>query len=340
MYVGPFGSLGHVGSVLLQFLSVMSDMSSMWLLLRRGIRRGVLTLTREREYGTTLGVLCGVAFLAQLLVLLTLGAQSVQGMLQSQLDLRLQVHEGASDQTVQEFLVALQAQPFTESVRFVTREEAYEQERQRNPELTNLLEDFEIDNPYPDTVAVTLKSLTDYDVFAEFTRQPAWKDTVDPAFLTQTTDQEQEVRQMLTLTRAGRMLAIGFLALTGAVLLFVLMELTRRRALLRSEEILVERLFGAREASMLVPFATEAGILLFLAVAISAALIAGLLAVAPSLIPALSGSGAFSALRMETSSLMWSVGPLVLLAEILAIPFLSMAGAYLGMRRKGDMMLG
>ncbi len=318
----------------------MSSSSSTWLLLKRGVRRGVLTLWREREYGTTLGVLCGVAFLAQLLVLLTLGAQSVQGMLQSQLDLRLQVHEGAADQQVQEFLVALQAQPFTEAVRFVTREEAYEQEKKRNPELTSLLEDFQIDNPYPDTVAVTLKSLTDYDAFADFTRQATWKDTVDPAFLTQTTDQEQEVRQMLTLTRAGRMLSIGFLALTGAVLLFVLMELTRRRALLRSEEILVERLFGAREASVLVPFATEAGLLLFLAVAISAALLAGLIAVGPSVLPSLSGSGAFAALRTETSSLVRSLGPLILIVEFLAIPFLAFAGAYLGMRRKREMMLG
>ena len=302
------------------------------LLLKRGIRRGALTLRRESGYATTLGVLAGVAFLTQLLLLGGIGVEGAHRLLESRLDLRLQVVDGAPDRQVQEFLVALQDQPFTASVSYVTREQAYERERARNPELTSFLEEFDIQNPFPDTIAVSLRSLGDYDAFAAFARDSRWTPVVDPGFLSQASGQEQEVRQMLRVTAAGQALLGAFLILVAAVLLFVLIELVRRRAMVRREEILVERLFGAPVLSILVPFATEAALLLAASLAASVGLLALILWAAPLVVPALAPGGPFEPVRAQAVQLLAEYAPTLLGVQLLLIPVLSFGGAWLGMR--------
>lgn len=296
------------------------------------MRRGVLTLLRERGYGATLLALFGVVLLMQLLLVTALGVRGVHNLLQSRLDLRLQVQETAADQSVQEFLVAVRQLPYVSQVTYITREQAYELERKRNPDLVAFLEQFKIQNPFPDTVAVSLKSLSDYDTFAQFSRQPQWRAVVDPRFLSQATDQEKEVHELLSLTDAGGALALFFLALIAGILLFVLIELVRRRALQRSEEIFVERLVGAQEFSVLVPFATEAALLLLGAAVLSALFAALLLLLLPSVIPALSPGGPFAALQAEMQRLLPFALPPLLIGELLFVPAISVLGAFLGMR--------
>ncbi len=300
--------------------------------LSRGIRRGWLLLRRGRGWWTTLGALTGVVLIIQLLWTIGLGAQGMHRLLESRLDLRLQVQATASDQEIQEFIIALKDQPGVREVLYITREQAYERERARSPDLIAFLEEFNIANPFPDTLAVTLKSLSEYDDFAAFVRQSAWATTVDPAFLSHATDQEKEVHQLLRLAGAATTVVAGFLVLAALVLLFVLMELIRRRALMRKEEILVERLVGAHSIFTLTPFITEATILLWAATALSMLLLGGFLFGLPILVPALASGGPFDVARQQVLPLLQTGLPVILVVEILAMPPLAAAGAYLGMR--------
>ena len=308
------------------------------LLIKRGIRRGLLTLRREREFGVTLGALFGVLLLCQMLLGVTIGIQGLHRLLRAQLDLRLTIQETATDQGVQEFISAMKGLPLVEQVTYVTKEQAYEREAARNPDLIGFLEEFKIQNPFPDTLAVTLRSLDDYDAFATYVRQEQWKETVDPSFLSQSTTQEKEVRQMLTLTETGRALSFGFLAVLALVMLFVLIELVRRRAMQRREELLVERLVGAPELSMLVPFATEAATLLFVSLVLSVLAMGVILWLLPYLLPVLA-TGSFAALHGQVVGLLWIWLPLIAIAEIVVLTALACAGAYLGVRRRKDMLI-
>lgn len=313
------------------------------ILLSRGVRRGLLTLSRERGWWATLVTLFGILLLLQLLVVAVIGVRGTHALLQSRLDLRLQIQETAADPDIQQFLVSARDLPYVSHVTYITKEQAYEQERTHSPDLVAFLEQFHIQNPFPDTVAVTLRNLKDYDTFATFAKQEQWRTVVDPRFLSQATDQEQEVHQMLRLTEAGGILIGFFLALIACVLLFILIELVRRRALIRREEIFVERLVGAHELSVLVPFATEAALLVMGAVVLSAAFVCGLLFILPLAIPALGPTGPFRELNAQLSSLLPLWLPLVFALELLAAPVLSFLGAYLGMRpqmRRGQLAVG
>ncbi len=302
------------------------------LLIKRGIRRGLATLIRERQYGVALLSLFGVLLLSQMLLLVLLGIQTLSGTLQSQLDLRLALRSGAAEQSVHNFIGALRAQPDVEEVTFVTKEQAYERERVQNPDLVSFLEKFSIKNPFPDTITVRLTSLERYNAFAAFVRQPAWKDTVDAGFLSQAATQQQSAHRMIGFVETARTLTLGFLAVLFFVLLFTVVELLRRRAIERRDELLVERLAGAPPLATLMPFITEAMVLLCVSLLFSIIGIWAMMHFLPGLVPSFQ-TGALSVLRFRTNEMLGLFVPLIVIGEMIVLGLLACAGAWLGVRK-------
>lgn len=301
------------------------------LILERGIRRGVLTLLRERSFLTTVAALTGILVIAQLLVVVVIGMQGLDQLIRQRADLRLEILDASADQRNREFFAAVQAQPQVESARYVTREQAYEEERRRDPDLIARIEQFHLENPFPDTIAVVLRRIDDYDAFSKFIQSAEWHDVVNPAFLSQATNQEQRIRELLGVTHAARVAAGLFLFLATVVLLFILMEVVRRRSLMRSEEVFIERLFGAGNVSVVVPFATESLALLGLSLLLSILFLLGVLALLPTLIPALQAGGAFDPLRQAAEPVLRHLLPATIGLEIIFAPLLGIMGAAFGL---------
>lgn len=301
-------------------------------IVRRGIIRGVLTLWRERQWMTALGALFGVFLLVQLLILVLTGLEGVQVVLKNRTDLRLEILEEATDNDIQTFLAELQQQPFVKDTVYITKEKAFEQTRVSDPQLIAFLEEFNMSNPFADSIGVTLGNLDNYDQFSGFIEQERWRNVVDPEFLSQITDQERQVHALLGVTSAVRSLTILILIITAAALVFIVTELVRRRAMARSDEVLVERLVGATPFSITLPFITEAVILLFIAIVLSTAIMLFIASLLPLYIPALAHEGILGPLRKEITPLMTTLLPSLLLIEMLMIPVLAGAGAWLGVR--------
>ncbi|PIR53648.1 hypothetical protein COU75_04960 [Candidatus Peregrinibacteria bacterium CG10_big_fil_rev_8_21_14_0_10_42_8] len=301
-------------------------------IVRRGIIRGALTLWRERQWMTALGALFGVFLLVQLLILVLTGLEGVQILLKNRTDLRLEILAEATDNDIQTFLAELQQQPFVKDTVYITKEKAFEQTRVSDPQLIAFLEEFNMSNPFADSIGVTLGNLDNYDQFSAFIEQERWRNVVDPEFLSQITDQERQVHALLGVTSAVRSLTILILIITAAALVFIVTELVRRRAMARSDEVLVERLVGATPLSITLPFMTEAVILLFIAIILSTAIMLFIASLLPLYIPALTNGGILGPLRKEIGPLMTTLLPSLLLIEVLMIPVLAGAGAWLGVR--------
>lgn len=306
--------------------------SSTVITVRRGLLRGILTLRREGQWVTAMGALFGVLLLVQILGLLLLGLQGMQTVLRHRTDLRLELQDTATDRSIQEFYSALTAEPYVEQALLVTKEKAYDQMRTTEPDLIAFLEEFHLENPFADTIAVTLKNLDDYKAFASFAENARWKEIVNPTFLSEVTGQEKQVYALLSVTQAGRALTGIILAITAAALVFIVTELTRRRALARSDEVLVERLVGATTLSILLPFATEATVLFLLSILGSALVLFVFIVLLPLLVPGMGPSGALSELRNAVSPLLYSVLPVYIAIELIAAPFVATLGAWLGIR--------
>lgn len=302
--------------------------------LKRGLRRALHQISRDRSWGTTLTLLTALMVLMQLLVVFLLGANGVNSLLVSRSAIQLEVLEAAQDQDVQELYAALRAQPFTEGVEYIPREKAYELQKTRDPELVSFLEEYGLANPFPDTFSVTLHDLADYDVFAAFVQQERWRTVVNPSYVSSVTRQESEVRSLLEVTGGLRTLTSLFLFLALLTLCFVMVEWAARATMRREDELTLENLLGAPSHAVLLPFAAEMSILLLCALALGTALVLMVIAALPLLMPALALEAAFVQLRSEVMPTLYASLPFLVLLEIILLPLLAFGGTLLGVKKK------
>jgi len=300
------------------------------LLWKRGIKRGLRTAQRGHRWMASLGALFGTLLILQLLIFGLAGAQTVQSLLQSRTDLRLEIRQNASDQQRQEFFGQLNQLSYIDETVYITKEQAYEYARTHDPDLIAFLEKYGMENPFSDTIGITLISLGDYDSLTEFLQQEKWKGVVDPTFLSEVTNQEAQVRALLRLTIAGRALAIMVLTITGCVLLLMIMELVRRRSLDRADEVFVEQLVGASPLSIFLPFAVEATLMLWIAIIASGFALVMLLLALPALLPTMQGTDILEAFGTALTSRARSFLPIAFTAEILLAPMIAALGAWFG----------
>lgn len=302
--------------------------------IKRGLRRGLLLLKRERTWGTTLTLLSAVLILMQLFMVLLLGVYGVNRLLSAQAGLRLEVLPTASSQDVQTFFAAVHAYPDVASVSLVTKEQAYNDQRTLDPDLVSFLEQYKLSNPFPDTFVVTLTSLDAYDSFRQFVEQSQWKNVINPAFLSTVTDQERQVHDLLSVTDAIRSITFVFIFIAFAVLLFVVLELVSRTVRAHGEELFLENTLGASPLSVLLPFIAEITILLWAGLIIATAIVGALMALLPLLMPALAAEAPFRTFSAEMVSLLLSTVPWILVFEICVMPAIAYIGTFLGAGRK------
>lgn len=302
--------------------------------IRRGFKRGLLLLQREPTWGTTLTLLSVALVLVQLLMVMLLSVYGVNRLLSSQAALRLEAIASASDQDIQTFFAAVHANKDVESVSFVTKEQAYEEQRRRDPELAAFLDQYHLDNPFPDTFVITLTSLDSYDSFRTFIEQDQWQSVVNSSFLSNVNTQERQIRDLLSITDALRSVTYVFLFVACALLLFVVLELVTRTVHLHKDELFLENTLGATPVAVLLPYIAEMTILLVAATIIATALVAALIVLLPLLMPALTADTPFRVFSGEMRPILLYVFPWIVLLELCLMPAIAYVGTFLGAGRK------
>lgn len=300
--------------------------------LKRGIVRGIKHVVRDRRWGTTLLLLTLLLFLMQLLTVFLLCGEGANRFLVSRAALHVEILPTAAQENIQALYAALREQPYVRDIAFVTKEQALEQEKRRDPDLVRFLQEYKIDNPYPDTLSVTLSTLDSYDAFNGFIQNERWKNVVNPSYLSSATDQEQSIRILLQVTQVVRILVaffigVGFFILCFAIIEWVLSHMARRR-----NELLLEHVLGAQPLSMLAPLVTQMSVFLLIAHVIAMAAIVLLLVLLPLLMPAVALEEPFVELKEQMTPLLWSVLPSLFVAQFFLLPLLALGGTLFGAR--------
>ena len=304
---------------------------------RRGVKRGIANVVREQGWGMSLVSLFGVLLLGQMLLLLVIGVHAGLELLRENTDLRLEVLSTAADAQIQDFYQNVRQLPYVADAVYITREQAYERQKQRDPELVGFLTKFGMGNPFPETLGVRLKRLEDYPTFIQFLKQPVFSSVVNPNFLSQTTDQEQQVHRLTDIVSSARSLLLLIMGVLLVVVLFVVVELVRRRAIAKREELFVEQLVGADRSMIFLPFCTEMVSLLVLALFLSAAFAAGLIFLLPWILPALALDGMFAAWSQATLGVLVQTLPWIVLAELATVIFLGILGTMIALQTHIEM---
>lgn len=315
----------------LRILGAVANLDFDPAILLRGLRRGWLNLYSSwiRGWAVSRGglvmsvtALCGVALLAQSLLIMWLAANGMRESLLTQNDFRLHFLQNATDLDMQQFLVAARQFPSVSSIAYVPREKAMAAEKEAHPDIAKLMENKAI-NPFNDSAIITIASPAAFDEFAAFVRHPRWSGVVDPATFPSMAARQEEIRTVLSQAGAGSSAAFIMFAAAGAAVMFVAIEMVRRSAAARGTDVFVERVSGADETYVILPFATEITVLLAIALFFSLACTALLAFALPSSVP----------LVAEARSLAIVRGPAVIAIEFAVLPVIGLAAAMIGAGR-------
>lgn len=296
--------------------------------LLRSLRRGWVNLRRGRTVTGAACAMVGVLFFAQIFAVIGWGLDSMRPAVLSNHPLSIQIRAGAMDRDIQELIVAVRQLPGVASLEYVPREKALERERLTNPDAVAFLEQSITGNPYRDTVSVTLARISAFDTLRAFGMEPRRAATIDPLFLSQVDRQYAVLAAQMQILETGRALAFIALAVTIVTLLLLVADSSRRTALLRRGDLFVERMAGADELSLVIPFAVEAIVVLFVAFCVSLGAVALLLFGAQALFPQLAEPfvGVWTAF-------LFAYGPVAALVGCMALAIVGFLGAVMGIRR-------
>lgn len=187
-----------------------------------------------------------VTLLLHFLLASFLGAFALQRDLRAEASAHLQVLSQATDEDIQTFYAALRTHPAVAQAEFVSREEVFERERESNPDLIAFLEQYDLENPFPDSFVVLLTSEDRYGELAAFLQDERWQTVIDPSFVSSLSKEEGQSHSFLSLTRG----AIAFLAFLSLLCLLGIALAVASHARQAKEDTQTMLLLGAsrREA--------------------------------------------------------------------------------------------
>lgn len=308
----------------------MSTFATKVTLWKRSVQQGIQQLTREKSWLVAVGALSGIFLLVQLLTVAFIGLQGFESVMQGETSVRLELIDAATPEGIAEFIREIKTLPYVSYVQRITPEQSYELMKTSDPNLISFLEEFNFTNPFPETIQIGLSGLLNYKDLQTVIGQDQWRNLIDPTYSTTISEQEAYMSQVISITNAIRNGLLIFIAIAAAILLYITIELVRTRVLRRSEEILIKRLCGAIHFYILLPFITEATILLGLAFCLSVIIMTGAIIGLQKFIPTVGPDGVFNQIWEASTAAFVQYGLMVLLIQLLIIPIISWFGTWLG----------
>jgi cell division transport system permease protein len=156
----------------------------------------------------------------------------------------------------------IQQQPTVKSVQFVSKKQAYAEEKKRNPEAYQLLGS----NPLPDTFRITPRNPDDIgkikDALAP-TAPGGGTTVVDPA-IDEVRNREEDTNKILSVTRVVKITMALLAGLLGVASILLIANTIRLSLYARRREVEVMKLVGATDWFIRWPFVLEGVIVGFL----------------------------------------------------------------------------
>ena len=156
----------------------------------------------------------------------------------------------------------IEQQPTVKSVQFVSKKQAYAEEKKRNPEAYQLLGS----NPLPDTFRVTPAKPDDIAKLRDALAPPSpsgSRTVVDPA-IDEVRNREEDTNKILSVTRVVKITMALLAGLLGVASILLIANTIRLSLYARRREVEVMKLVGATDWFIRWPFVLEGVIVGFL----------------------------------------------------------------------------
>ena len=305
-------------------------MDSLGVLAPRSVLRGFHALMRDRDILPSIFSFLGTALLCEALLVLLFLVHGLSATVRSEAALRLATLPTARPEEVQELFLAIEKLPGVRTTLFVTKEQAEEQIRTRDPSFFSLV-GAGMPSAFRNTIVVTLKDPRRAEAFLGALRSSTAPSVLDPSSLTLQAHVAL-ASQFLEATEAAASAVTLFLALAVLLTFVVLLEFVARRARARRDDLLVEQLVGAPFLGRWIAFATEAAALFAAASLGSAFLLFLLWLLMPLLASALSAGVLWQKVFTEAFSLTRESLPLAGFTVVFLLVATALGASFVALR--------
>lgn len=309
----------------------MSSRVSGSLQFQRAVHRGLRTLGREGRVFSSMLAVAGLLSLLGVLLLGLLAVRTAGDVLRANATLQLQMERGADLAQVEALHRALLDLPGVASAVLTTKDQTYQIIRRQDPSVVSFIDTFGLQNPFPDSIGVTLKSADAYPETMALLQDARWQGVVAPEFVAAAAARQAQLSEVLQVARTGSDATLGIMGVAAAVLLLALVSLLHRRVLQRSGDTQTQVLLGAAPSDIFVPLWTEAMAIIFGGLVLAAAALAGLVFALPMLLPAAMQSPLLSAVVTSLQPALLELWPWVLGIAIGTVPVLAALSAAFGL---------
>lgn len=309
----------------------MSGRVSGSLQFQRAVHRGLRTLGREGRVMSSMLAVAGLLSLLGVLLLGFLAVRTAGDVLRANATLQLQMEPGADEAQVEALHRALLDLPGVSSAVLTTKDQTYQIIRRQDPSVVSFIDTFGLQNPFPDSIAVTLESSNAYPEAMALLQNARWQGVVAPEFVAAAAARQAQLSEVLQVTRAGGDATLGIVGVAAGVLLLALVSLLHRRVLQRSGDTQTQILLGAAPSDVFVPLWTEAMLILLGGLILAAGALVGLVFALPTLLPGAAQSPFVGAVTASLQPALMDLGPITLGIALGALPVLAALSAAFGL---------
>lgn len=219
--------------------------------LRRNILRSLATILIISLVLSTLSIALVVSFLTEAGI----------SIINTKIDTSIEIQETATFDAVQPLIQELQVLPYITKVVYISKNQALEDFKMDHPELPDFLNTYDIANPLPATLRVSLSDPKKYSDLISFLDRKQNSQLINLAKARDNFSDRTRIEQLISITDSVKYFLYLFVTFFAAIGVLIIISTVQLSLNARKRELSIMQVVGASYQKILLPFGTEAGIL-------------------------------------------------------------------------------
>lgn len=219
--------------------------------LRRNILRSLATILIISLVLSTLSVAMIVSFVTE---------QGIK-IINTKIDLSVEVLDNVSLDKINPLIKEIEVLPYVTKVTYISKNQALEDFRQEHPELPDFLTTYNISNPLPANLRVSLTDPKKYADLINFLDQKNNTTLINISKARDNYTNRDRIEQLISITDSVKRFLYLFITIFAAIGVLIIVSTVQLSLNSRKKELSIMQVVGASYQRILLPFAIEATIL-------------------------------------------------------------------------------
>ncbi len=176
----------------------------------------------------------------------------------TKLDFSIEVKDNVTLDQIQPLMHELDILPYVVSVTYISKNQALENFRKEHPDLPDFLTTYEISNPLPATIRISISDPKKHPELINFIDRRENSAIIDLSKVRNNFDQRNRIEQLIVITDTIKYFLYFFITIFISIGILIIISTVQLSLNVRKRELSIMQVVGASYRKILFPFITEA----------------------------------------------------------------------------------